>query len=168
MLLVGYLAFTFGAFVFYRVYKSGIDYKQVIFLCVSLIVGPGLLVNALLKSFWGRARPDEIEMFGGSQTFSPAWHISDQCPTNCSFVSGHASSAFAFYAFALILSINTRLSRNAFFIVTALGLMAGFGRIVEGRHFLSDILIAGHLVWLVALICYFPVWKAKLTGVMAQ
>ena len=168
MLAISYLAVMLCMILVYRIYRRGCDYKHSIFLFASLMLGPGLFVNALLKSFWGRARPFTIEVFGGTQTFSPAWYISDQCPTNCSFVSGHASAVFALYAFALLFFRHKRLLCYAFFLITVLGLLIGFGRIVEGKHFLSDVLLAGHLVWLVALLCYFPIWKASSTGVTAQ
>jgi len=59
------------------------------------ILGPGILVNGLLKEFWGRARPADIAEFGGTRTFTPPLEIADQCATNCSFVSGEGSGATA-------------------------------------------------------------------------
>ncbi len=43
------------------------DRKALIFLVVSTALGPGLLANTLLKDHWGRARPTQIEAFGGSR-----------------------------------------------------------------------------------------------------
>ena len=53
--------------------------------------GPGLVVNGVLKAFWGRARPSQILEFGGAAQFTPPVQIADQCARNCSFVSGEAS-----------------------------------------------------------------------------
>lgn len=168
VLAMVYLIVTFSMVAFYKLYRCGFNYQHSIFLFSSLMLGSGLLVNALLKSFWGRARPLTIEAFGGTQTFSPAWYISDQCASNCSFVSGHTAAAFAFYAFVMLFFQHTRLRLYAFCSVTVFGLIAGFTRIIEGKHFLSDIIISGHLVWLVALLCYFPIWKAHSTRVSTQ
>ncbi len=62
-------------------------------LLAGLALGSGLVVNGLLKSLWGRARPIQIETFGGEADFTAAWTVSDACRDNCSFVSGEASSA---------------------------------------------------------------------------
>ena len=37
------------------------------------LLGPVLLVNGLLKTFWGRPRPVKVEEFGGSVPFLDAW-----------------------------------------------------------------------------------------------
>jgi lipid A 4'-phosphatase len=58
-------------------------------------LGPGLVVNGILKRFWGRARPSAVVEFGGTAQFTPPWQIADQCPKNCSFVSGEMAGAVA-------------------------------------------------------------------------
>ena len=52
-----------------------------------------LLVNALLKDHWGRARPNETTLFGGDGAFSGPFVIAGQCARNCSFVSGEGAGA---------------------------------------------------------------------------
>src|SRR6516225_12178247 len=46
-----------------------LDRKALIFLAASTVAGPGLLANTLLKDHWGRARPTQIEAFGGTHHF---------------------------------------------------------------------------------------------------
>lgn len=70
--------------------------KPVIYLSLVLLLGPGWLVNSVLKNHWDRARPYQVTQFGGNKTFSAAWMPSDQCSHNCSFTSGHASMGFYF------------------------------------------------------------------------
>ena len=41
--------------------------RPVLCLTLSLIVGPGILVNLILKDHWGRPRPVHVTMFGGTQ-----------------------------------------------------------------------------------------------------
>lgn len=41
-----------------------------IFLLVVLFVGPGLIVNGVWKEHWGRARPFEVQNFGGERLYS--------------------------------------------------------------------------------------------------
>lgn len=113
----------------------------------------GLLVNGLLKSFWGRARPADVEAFGGTAVFTPPFEIADQCQWNCSFVSGEASAVMAL-ALSLDALLAPRLScggRRALRI--GLGAMVALGsglRIATGRHFLSDVVFGILLTWLVA------------------
>ncbi len=68
----------------------------------SLAIGPGLVVNTLLKDHWGRARPHQILEFGGTAHFSPAVLISDQCARNCPSHPGHAALGFWLVAFAAV------------------------------------------------------------------
>src|SRR5215469_11473957 len=68
-----------------------LDCKALVFLAASMTVAPGLLTNSLLKDHWGRARPVQVEAFGGPHRFTPAPLPAAECDGNCSFVSGHAA-----------------------------------------------------------------------------
>ncbi len=117
---------------------------QVFYLGLTLLVGPGLIVETFLKPHWGRARPRDIAEFGGSATFSPAWQISDQCAGNCSFVSGHAAVAFWLTAYAFILPAKWRVPLLAVSVILGFGM--GIARMAQGAHFVSDIATAGLIV----------------------
>jgi lipid A 4'-phosphatase len=121
-----------------------------------------LVVNAVFKEHWGRARPRDITEFGGTRTFTPAFVISDQCERNCSFVSGHASLPFAFAALGFLL----RRRRWAIYAgAAAFGGLVGFGRIVQGAHFLSDVVFSGVFVFLVAYLLAHYVFRLEAVGV---
>ena len=109
------------------------------------ILGSGLIVNAGLKEYWGRARPVQVSEFGGKQHFSAALAPTNQCEHNCSFVSGHATSGFILMAVGLMGSVATR--RRWMWIGLAWGAVVSLARIAEGGHFLSDTLFAGLAVW---------------------
>ena len=121
--------------------------KPAVFLgpLVFMLLGPGLVVNGILKSYWGRARPANIAEFGGSAQFSPPLTITDQCLHNCSFVSGEAAGIVAaslviFYLLAPRLGPSGRLWLGAGLVVLCL---IGSGmRVMMGRHFLSDVIFA--------------------------
>lgn len=117
---------------------------QVFYLGLTLLIGPGLIVETLLKPNWGRARPQAISEFGGSLSYTPAWQISDQCDSNCSFVSGHAAVAFWLTAYAFILPAKWRVPVLVTSIV--LGFAMGVVRMAQGAHFLSDVATAGLIV----------------------
>jgi lipid A 4'-phosphatase len=93
---------------------------------------------------WGRARPGDILELDGKEDFTPWFQISDACANNCSFVSGDASVGFA----VIVLYF---LSKKMVFFW--LSLFCGFGigliRIMEGGHFVSDIVIAALVLYLV-------------------
>ncbi len=122
--------------------------KKWLYLALCLLVGPLVVTNLGLKDHWGRARPRDVIEFGGDKAFSPPLTPSLQCAYNCSFVSGEASSVYiVFFAAALL------FSANGLFLMMlgiALGSFAGLVRMVEGGHFLSDVVFAGVLMALTA------------------
>jgi lipid A 4'-phosphatase len=120
---------------------------QIVYLALTLLIGPGLIVESALKPYWGRARPKDITEFGGSAAFTPPWQIADQCDKNCSFVSGHAAVAFWVTAYAFLLPARSR--PVGLLIGIALGLGVGLVRMMQGAHFFSDIAFAGLIVLLV-------------------
>jgi lipid A 4'-phosphatase len=123
-----------------------------LYLIAVVAIGPGLVVNVVFKDHWGRARPRDVVEFGGAKAFTPAFVISDQCPKNCSFVAGHPSMAFAMVALALVAA----RKRRAWLIALALtvGAVVGFGRIVQGGHFLSDVVFSAIFTVAVAVGLY--------------
>lgn len=121
---------------------------QVGYLIAALAIGPGLLIDVGLKDHWGRARPAKVTEFGGTQTFSPAFKPTDQCDTNCSFVSGHASAGFYIVSLGFLGGAAAR--RRWTLIGLATGALFGFGRITQGGHFLSDIVFSFYATWFAA------------------
>lgn len=132
--------------------------KKVIFLILCMALGPGLVVNTVFKDNWGRARPAQILEFGGDKTFTSAFIISDQCERNCSFVSGHASIGYFFSAFAYVFP---QFNLLLYFGGIALGLFFGLMRIMQGQHFLSDVIFSGVFVLFVTHMIYLFMFKIK-------
>lgn len=118
-------------------------------------LGPGLLVNSGFKDNWQRARPYQVENFGGAQQFTRAAVMTDQCNNNCSFVSGHVACGFFLASVMLV----HRRRRVAWGIAgVASGLTIGFARMADGAHWLSDVLWASPIT----LACSWLVWKLLL------
>ncbi len=116
-------------------YKFSIS--EIFFLWSSGIVTMLLVVNAVLKNMWGRARPNDVSYFGGAYDFAPWYKISDSCLSNCSFVSGDASVGFLLVVFYFITKKNIYLYLSLFF-----GFFLGFIRIIAGGHFFSDVIFS--------------------------
>jgi lipid A 4'-phosphatase len=123
-----------------------LDRKALVFLVASMALGPGLFANTLLKDHWGRARPTQIEPFGGSRQFTAAPLPAAECSSNCSFVSGHAALGFSLVAFAFLLP-RGRSRRAAITAALGIGALIGLGRMMQGAHFLSDVVFAALLVY---------------------
>jgi lipid A 4'-phosphatase len=107
---------------------------------LTLIVGAGLVTNVLFKNHWGRARPSQVEFFSGHLPYSPPLLLSGACERNCSFVSGDASAGFSFFALAVAYP---RRYWYWFSLAALLGGFLGVVRILQGAHFVSDVLFAG-------------------------
>lgn len=123
--------------------------RRAVSLLVVLVLGLGLSVNWALKEHVGRPRPVHLLVFGGTQTYQPVGQISRACDTNCSFVSGHAATGFVLLGIGLAAG---RAARRRWMVWgTLAGAVVGAGRIVQGGHFLSDIVFAGLAIWGVAL-----------------
>lgn len=107
----------------------------------ALVLGPGLLVNLLLKEHWGRPRPVATDLFGGPYPFVPAARWSDACPTNCSFVSGEASAIF--WLFCLIPLLPAGYRRAGSLVIAAVAVFTSGLRVAFGGHYLSDVVLGG-------------------------
>ena len=104
---------------------------------ISAFVGPLLIVNWTLKELWGRPRPFQTIAFGGDGTYIAPGTISDQCASNCSFVSGEAAAAFWLVWLVFVVPRPWRPALLGAVIVFASGVSVL--RMAFGRHYLSDV-----------------------------
>lgn len=123
------------------------------FIVLAGSLGPGLLVNSGFKDNWQRARPYQVQPFGGTQQFTRAAVMTDQCNNNCSFVSGHVACGFFL---ASIMLVHRRRQRMWGAIGVSVGVAIGFARMADGAHWLSDALWASPIT----LLCSWCIWKA--------
>jgi membrane-associated PAP2 superfamily phosphatase len=123
-----------------------------VFLFSTLVIGPLLIVNVILKDHWGRPRPVQVDAFGGDAPYVAVWRITDWCDSNCSFVSGEASSAMWLVAVALVLPRSVRVPAVA--TAATYALLLSLNRIAFGGHFLSDVLISFALTLLVIAVVH--------------
>jgi lipid A 4'-phosphatase len=127
-----------------------------LFLSLTLLCGPGILINGILKGFFSRPRPVQTLNFGGTEVFQPFYNISLTYPNLFkSFPSGH--STMGFYFFNLIF-LGQRLKKptliaSGILITLFMGLSLSISRIAQGGHFFSDTLTSLCLIWYVGLIC---------------
>ncbi|GAA6135754.1 phosphatase PAP2 family protein [Oceaniserpentilla sp. 4NH20-0058] len=117
------------------------------FLLLVLLVGPGIIVHPILKDNWDRPRPRDVQQFGGEREFTPAFIVTEQPGRNQSFASGHGAMGFFFMAFAWVFRKRRYLLGGL-----VIGAIVSMGRIVQGGHFLSDVVTAGFIVYFTAQI----------------
>lgn len=131
---------------------------------VALPLGPGLLVNGLLKAYWGRPRPVATDLFGGDQAFVAAGQWSDACLRNCSFISGEAASIF--WLICLIPLLPEHYRRPGTVAIIAVAIFTAALRIAFGGHYLSDVVLGGLSTIIVfSALAVLVEWVARSVGV---
>lgn len=120
---------------------------------VSLFLGPGLLINILLKQISHRPRPRNTDLFSGNLPFVPAGDFSGACTDNCSFISGEAAGGgwiFCYTLFLLPQKYRLICAPPLFVISFAMPIM----RLTFGGHYLSDVILG----WLAAVVIFLGTW----------
>lgn len=140
----GYVAVLWAAGEFLHQVFLGISRKVAWYVLSSLALGPGLIVNVVLKDNWGRPRPSTLRDFGGDNYYVPPLVLSDQCDNNCSFSSGHG--ALGFWPVALALLAPPPWRKWAVAAAMTFGAAVGFVRIAQGGHFFSDVVFSAVIV----------------------
>jgi lipid A 4'-phosphatase len=137
--------------IFWPLRPTPISARAALFLILSLALGPGLLVNVVLKEGWARPRPGMVTEFGGDYTFMPWWDPRGACDSNCSFVSGETSAAVWTVAPAMLAPPPWRYA--ALGAAGLYGVSFAFIRLLASGHFLSDVIFAaiftGLVIWAV-------------------
>ncbi|AVA20980.1 phosphatidic acid phosphatase protein [Rhizobium sp. NXC24] len=114
----------------------------------SLFLGPVLIVNLWLKSFSGRPRPRQTDLFGGMLDFVHAGSFAGKCVSNCSFISGE--SAAAGWLFCLIFIIPQPARTAIALPIAAVSILIPALRVAFGGHYLSDAVLG----WLSSLVIF--------------
>lgn len=120
--------------------------RAMTFLLLTFLLGPGVLVNVMMKEHWARSRPVDVVELGGTDKFMPWWDPRGECPANCSFVSGDAAAAYWTVAAAAVAPPQWRAV--AYGGALAFGVAASVLRVVVGAHFVSDVVFSGVLMFL--------------------
>jgi len=129
--------------------------KAALFFILVLLLGPGLLVNGVLKEHVGRPRPREIINYGGTDPFVPVLKHGT-AGKGKSFPCGHCSMAFMLITPFFVLRKKYKLLS---LLVLSFGLiyslLMSLARMAQGGHFASDAIWAGIIVYFSSLIIYY-------------
>lgn len=140
--------------------------RATVFLLVTMALGPGLAANVVTKEHWGRARPIDVRQMDGAETFVAWWDPRGDCPSNCSFVSGDVSAGIWTIAPAALLPPAWRPVGYAAAVAFAAGI--GVMRMLFGAHFLSDVVFAGVITFLIVWLSYAVLYRWRSTRVSEQ
>ena len=133
--------------------QSRARFRATAFLALTFALGPGLVVNGLLKSVSHRPRPlHTAQVMGAGDDYRPFYAFDGACRRNCSFSSGETAGAFWMVAPALLTPPQVRPAAVAAGL--AFGAIAGAIRIAAGAHFLSDVAFSALAALLLILAAY--------------
>lgn len=114
------------------------------------LLGPGLLVNGVLKTLWGRPRPVNTVDFGGPYPFQEAWVMAEHAFFNRSFSSGEAATVACLLPLALFVPREWRWQVTA--LVAVFVAATSLNRIAFGAHYLSDVTVSIALMLTIAAV----------------
>lgn len=141
--------------------------RPALFLLLTLVVGPGLLINGVFKEDWGRPRPRHVQQLGGDQNFIPPLKPNFG-GSGTSFASGHSSVGFSLATLWLLVpATRRRLAHTILGAGVGAGILIGIGRFADGAHFLSDVIWSGLLTYAAALLVLQALdsrWGKKFTA----
>jgi len=142
--------------------------RAAIFLIVTLALAPGLMANTILKDYWGRPRPAEVQEFYGPEKFMPWWDPRGACDKNCSFVAGEGAGGFWTLAPAALAPPAWRAI--AYGAALLFGAAAGGLRLSGGAHFFTDVVFSGVFTFLIIWVVHGLIyrWRTRLTDAQVE
>jgi lipid A 4'-phosphatase len=131
--------------------------KSGVFLILSIIIGPGLIINTVFKDHWDRPRPREVLEFGGALHYTVA---PLRGAGGGSFPCGHCSVGFLYASgWWLWKRRRPRWARASLALGIITGLALGLGRMAAGAHFLSDVVWSALLALGFAHVLYYHILR---------
>lgn len=123
---------------------------------LTTVIVSGILVNAVLKQYWGRPRPDQITNFGGQWAYRDVYRpgIPGQ---GGSFPCGHCAMGFTLVSLFFLHRRSKLIAYAGGSAGIVLGSALSVTRIVQGAHFLTDTLWSLGLNLMVAAALYYLV-----------
>lgn len=134
--------------------------REALLAIAILVIGPGLLNNFIFKPLFQRPRPVQIERYNELATskFTPALSIGKN-DKDTSFPSGHSGAAFFFIFPWFCLRFRKKYGIRLIIPGLIFGIMTGSVRILEGRHFLSDVTASLAVVYITGTLLSYLTYR---------
>lgn len=124
--------------------------KPCLVVVLTAVLAAGLLVNAILKQYWGRPRPSQTIEYGGQWEYRPIFPPGTP-GQGASFPCGHCTMGFVFLATAAFYRRSKPLAVTGVATGLVLGTLLSAARVVQGAHFTSDTIWSFGLVGMTAV-----------------
>jgi len=128
--------------------------RSVLVVLLTAILGPGLLVNGVLKDHWGRPRPRQTMEFGGQMAYQ-AVNQPGIPGRGKSFPCGHATMGYLFMSLLVFWRKAKWLALGGACFGFLWGSFIGLARVIQGAHFLSDSLWSMGAVLTITIMLYY-------------
>lgn len=129
-------------------------HRYFLVIVLTAILGPGLIVNSVLKNYWGRPRPRQAQEFGGLWDYR---HITQPgIPgRGKSFPCGHATMGFMFVTLIYFRRQSPVLAYTGAASGLVFGAIIGLTRTVQGAHYPSDSIWSLGVILIVSVSLYY-------------
>lgn len=127
---------------------------------LAVLIGPGLIGNAVLKDHWQHPRPRDLLELGGSMQYVPSPLIGHE--GGASFPCGHCTVGFLVgLGWWIFRGRRPRWALASLIAGLATGAFLGVGRMAAGAHFLSDVIWSALLAYGVTHVLYHHVLRLE-------
>ena len=149
-----------GWFASYFVGKLRSYRRYFLLVFLTAIIGGGIIVNGLLKDYWGRPRPRQTIEFNG------LWEYKQVCEPGIpgkgkSFPCGHCTMGYLFTILLFVRRKNKLIAYIGGGFGFGYGILISMARIVQGGHFLQDTIWSLGVLWLTATVLHYFVIKGE-------
>jgi lipid A 4'-phosphatase len=149
VLLAAFITIIYSLFF----YHNKLTRIKAICIILVILIGPGAIINGVLKPNLGRPRPYDIERYDGSDQFLKILQFGE---VGDSFPSGHASAGFVLtILFYVFYCHRKKLAWLSLAGSIMLGLILSLTRIAQGGHFASDVFWSFSITQIVNCTLYF-------------
>jgi len=137
--------------------------RYALLVLLTAVIGGGVIVNSVLKPFWGRPRPGQITEFGGQWDYRPP--LQPGIPGKGeSFPCGHCTMGFIFVTLFFLRRRSPKVAVIGGSFGILYGALVSAGRIVDGGHFPTDTIWSLGVLLLVAGVLYYFVLRIPVAG----